>query len=72
MELDDAAFPDITVSFDSDEDTAAKVAYVHDAVKANTQEDKVGFVRETTASTDVTTMQVNILSQLSKGRFPIQ
>ncbi len=62
-ELDNAAFPDITGSFDSDEDNADKVAYVHDAVEANAQEDKVAFVRETTASTDVTTMQVNLLPQ---------
>ncbi len=46
---------------DSDEDNDDKVAYVHDAVKANAQEDKVGFVGETSASTDVTTTQVNIL-----------
>jgi hypothetical protein len=67
VELDDAAFPDITGSFDLDEDNADKVAYVHDAVKANAQEYKVAFVRETTASTDVTTTQVNILPQTFQG-----
>ncbi len=67
VELDDTAFLDITGSFDSDEDNADKVAYVHDAVKANAQEDKVAFVRETTASTDVTTTQVNILPQTFQG-----
>jgi hypothetical protein len=42
VELDDAPlFPDITVSFDSDEDNAVKVGYVHGAVKANAQEDNV-------------------------------
>jgi hypothetical protein len=61
MELDNAAFLDIMGSFDSDEDNADKVAYLHDAVKANTKEDKVAFVTETTASTDVTTTQLNIL-----------
>ncbi len=67
VELDDAAFPDITESFDSDEDNADKVAYVHDAVKANAQEDEVAFVTETTASTEVTTMQVIILPQTFQG-----
>ncbi len=63
MELDDAAFPDITGSFDSDEDNADKVAYVNDAVKDNAREDEVAFVTETTASKEVTTTQVNILPQ---------
>ncbi len=31
MELDDAAFPDTTVSFDSDEDNDDEVGYVHGA-----------------------------------------
>jgi hypothetical protein len=70
VELDDPAFPDITVSFDSDEDTADKVGYVHGAVKANAQEDDVVFVGETTASTDITAMQVNILPQIfTRGGF---
>ncbi len=72
VELDDAAFPDITVSFDSDEDNADKVGYVHGTGKAKAQEDDVIFVRETTASTDITATQVNILPQLFKGKFPIQ
>ncbi len=63
MQLDDAAFPDITASFDSDEDNADEVGYVHSAVKANAQEDDVVFVGETTASTDVTATQVNMLPQ---------
>ncbi len=67
MELDDAAFPDIKVSFDSDEDNDDKVGYVHDAGKAKAQEDDVIFVRETTTSTDVTATQVNILPQTFQG-----
>ncbi len=67
MELDDAAFLDITGSFDSDEDNADKVAHVNDAVKANTQEAKVSFATETTASTEDTTTQVNILPQTFQG-----
>jgi hypothetical protein len=63
MELDNSAYPDITLSFDSDEDNADEVGYVHGAVKANAQEDNVVFVGETTASTDVTATQVNILPQ---------
>jgi hypothetical protein len=67
VELDDAAFPDITVSFDSDEDNDDKVGYVHGAGKATAQEDNVIFVGETTTSTDVTDMQVNILPQTFQG-----
>jgi hypothetical protein len=67
VELDDAAFPDITVSFDSDEDNADKVGYVHGAVEANAQEDNVVFVGETTASTDITATQVNTLPQTFQG-----
>ncbi len=48
MELDNAAFPDIDImlSFDSDEDNADKVGYVHGAVKANAQEDDVFFLEK--------------------------
>jgi hypothetical protein len=67
VELYDAAFPDIIVSFDSDEDNADKVGYIHGAGKAKAQEDNVIFVGETTASTDVTAMQVNILPQFFQG-----
>ncbi len=67
VELDNAPFSDITVSFDSDEDNADKVGYVHGAVEANAQEDDVVFVGGTTASTDVTATQVNILSQTFQG-----
>ncbi len=67
MELDDTAFPDITGSFDSDEDNADKDAYVNDSVKDNAQEDEVAFVTETTASTEVTTTKVNILPQTFHG-----
>ncbi len=67
MELVDAAFPDITESFDSDEDNDNKVGYAHGAGKAKAQEDDVVLVRETTASTDVTAMQVNILPQTFQG-----
>ncbi len=42
-----AAFPDITVSFDSDENNDDKVGYIHGAGKAKAQEDDVIFVRET-------------------------
>jgi hypothetical protein len=61
MEFDNTAFPDITVYFDSDEDNADKVGYVCGAGEAKAQEDNVFFVGETTASTDVTATQVNIL-----------
>jgi hypothetical protein len=67
MELGNAAFPDITVSFDSDEDNADKVGYVHGAVEANVQEVDVVFVGETTASTDITATQVDILPQTFQG-----
>ncbi len=66
VELDDAAFPVITGSFDSDEGNADKVGYVHDAVKYNAQEGKVAFVTETTAYTEVTTTEVNVLPQTAK------
>ncbi len=67
VELDDAAFPDITISFDSDEDNADKVGYVHGAGKAKAQEDNIIFVGETTASIDVTATQVIILPQTFQG-----
>ncbi len=67
MELDNAAFPDIIGSFDSDEDNADKVAYIHNAIEANAQEDEVAFVTETTSSTDVPNTQVNILPQTFQG-----
>jgi hypothetical protein len=63
MELDDTAFPDITESFDSDEDNDDKVGYAHGAGKAKAQEDDVVLVRET-ASSDVTVTQVSILLQM--------
>jgi hypothetical protein len=63
VELDDAAFPDITVSFDSDEDNDDKVSYHHGAGKAKAQEDNVVLVGGTTASIDITATQVNILHQ---------
>jgi hypothetical protein len=64
MELDDTALPDITESFDSDEDNDDEVGYAHDAGEAKAQEDDVVLVRGgTTASTDVTATQVNILPQ---------
>jgi hypothetical protein len=68
VELDDAASPGITVSFDSDEDNADEVGYVHGAGEAKAQEDNVIFVGETTASTDATAMQVNILPQTFQGK----
>ncbi len=40
VELDNAVFPDINGSFNSDEDNADKVAYFNDAVKDNAQEDR--------------------------------
>ncbi len=67
MELDDAAFPDVTVSFDSDEDNDDKVGYHHGGGKAKAQEDDVVLVGGTTASTDVTATQVNILPQTFQG-----
>jgi hypothetical protein len=67
VELDNAPFPDIIVSFGSDGDNANKVGYVHGVVEANAQEDNVVFVKETTASTDVTAMQVNALPQTFQG-----
>jgi hypothetical protein len=67
VELDNAAFPDITVSFDSDEDNSEEVGYVHGAGEAKAQEDDVIFVGEITASTDITATQVNILPQTFHG-----
>jgi hypothetical protein len=61
MEFGNNAFPDITVSFDSDEDNADKVGYVCGAGEAKAQEDNVIFVGETTALTDITATQVNTL-----------
>jgi hypothetical protein len=67
VELDDAAFPDIKVSFDSDEDNDDKVGYANGAGKAKAQEGNVVLVGGTTASTYVTAMQVNILPQTFQG-----
>jgi hypothetical protein len=67
VELDDTAFSDITVSFDSDEDNDDEVGYAHGAGKAKAHEDNVVLVRGITASTDVTATQVNILPQTFQG-----
>jgi hypothetical protein len=67
MELDNAAFLHITVSFDLDEDNDDKVGYAHGAGKAKAQEGDVVLVGGTTASTDVTATQVNILPQTFQG-----
>jgi hypothetical protein len=50
VDLDNAAFPDITGSFVLMK-TMLTSAYVNDAVKDNAQEDEVAFVTEPTAST---------------------
>jgi hypothetical protein len=63
MALDNAAFPDNADSFDSDEDNDDEVGYAHGAGKAKAQEEDVVLVGRTTASTDVTVTQVNILPQ---------
>ncbi len=67
VELDNATFPDITVSFDSDEDNDDTVGYAHGAGEAKAQEDNVVLVGGTTASKDVTATQVNILPQTFQG-----
>jgi hypothetical protein len=67
VQLDDTAFPDITVSFDSDGDNDDKVGYHHGAGKAKAQEDDVVLVGGTTASTDITATQVNIFPQTFQG-----
>jgi hypothetical protein len=67
VELDDAAFPDITESFNSDEDNDDKVGNAHGAGEAKAQEDDVVFAGRTTASTDITVTQVNILPQTFQG-----
>jgi hypothetical protein len=63
VELDDTAFSDITVSFDSDEEYDNKVGYLHDAGKTEAQDDDVVLVGVRTASTDIPAMQPNILPQ---------
>ncbi len=63
MELDDAAFPDISVSFDSDKEYDNKVGYHHGAGKTEAQDNNVILVRVRTASTDIPAMQPNILPQ---------
>jgi hypothetical protein len=67
VELDDAAFPDITVLFDSDEDNDYKVGYHHGAGKTKAQDNDVVLVKGTTASTDIPAMQPNILPQTFQG-----
>ncbi len=67
MELEDTAFPDVSESFDSDEDNDDEVGYAHDASKAKAQEDDVVLVEGSTASTEVTVTQVNILPQTFQG-----
>jgi hypothetical protein len=63
VELDDAAFPDITLSFDSDKEYDNKVGYHHGAGKTEAQDDNVVLVGVRTASTDIPAMQPNILPQ---------
>jgi hypothetical protein len=63
VELDDAAFPDITVSFDLGKEYDNKVGYHHGAGKTDAQDNNVVLVRVRTASTDIPAMQPNILPQ---------
>jgi hypothetical protein len=63
VELDDATFPDITVSFDSDKEYDMKVGYHHGAGKSEAQDNDVILVGVRTASTDIPAMQPNIPSQ---------
>jgi hypothetical protein len=63
VELDNATFPDITVSFDSDKEYDDKVGYHHGAGKTEAQDDDVTLVGVRTASTDIPAMQPNILPQ---------
>ncbi len=63
VELDNAAFPDITVSFDSDKEYDMKVGYHHGAGKSEAQDNNVSLVGVRTASTDIPAMQPNILPQ---------
>jgi hypothetical protein len=53
VELGDAAFPDIAVSFDSDKEYDNKVGYHHGVGKTEAQDDDVVLVRVRTASTDI-------------------
>jgi hypothetical protein len=53
VELDNAAFPDITVSFDLDEDNDDKVGYHHGAGKSKTREDNVVLVGGTTQTSQL-------------------
>jgi hypothetical protein len=61
VELDNAAFPDVAVSFDSDKEYDYKVGYHDGAGKTKAQDNDVILVGVRTASTDVPAMQPNIL-----------
>jgi hypothetical protein len=63
VEMDNAAFPDITVSFDSDEEYDNKVGYHHGAGKTEARDNNVVLVGVRTASTDTPAMKPNILPQ---------
>jgi hypothetical protein len=69
--LDNAAFPNIKVSFNSDKEYDNKVGYHHGAGKTEAQDNDVVLVGVRTASTDIPAMQPNILPQLSKRMFLI-
>jgi hypothetical protein len=61
VELDNAAFPDVAVSFNSDKEYDYKVGYHDGAGKTKAQDNNVVLVRVRTASTNILAMQPNIL-----------
>jgi hypothetical protein len=63
MDLDDAAFPDIKISFNSDKEYDNKVGYHHGVGKTKARDNNVVLVGVRTASTDIPAMQPNILPQ---------
>ncbi len=71
MELDDATFPDIIVSFDSDKEYDNNVGYHHGAGKTEAQDNDVILVGVRTASTDIQLCSQTCFLKLSKRMFLI-
>jgi hypothetical protein len=71
VELDNAAFLDITGSFDSNEDNSDKVANVNDAVKDIAQVDKLFLLQKQHHLQKSQLRRSTFCLKLSKGRFPI-
>jgi hypothetical protein len=61
VELDNAAFPNVAASFDSDKEYECKVGYHDGAGKTKAQDNDVVLVGVRTASTDIPAMHPNIL-----------